>query len=193
MIYYLLDSSAYVKTIINLDNPSKFAHNFIDKAKRGEAFLFMPQFCVAEVLNVFAKLYLAPEKVEEMLSKEKYVQLCKLFRQQICYRDTIYVYDLHRYHNLCVDRLYLNELSAKLRKEDMKRKAGDPFKNRMVGGLDLLVVAMGYELRKMYFDDSKDKIVILSTDTGLIEIANTFYKENGLKNISAENIFYFKK
>ena len=192
MLYYLLDSSAYVKAIIDKDKPSKFKHNFIDEAKNGNAFLYMPQFCVAEVLNVFAKLYIAPESKSESITEFQYKELCKLFRSQICYRYTIYIYDLHRYHNLCVDKLYLNELSANLRKKDKERVDGDPFKKRFVGGLDLLIIAMSYELRKTYADEKKDRIILLSTDTGLIEVANSFYKENKLKNISAENIFFIK-
>ena len=60
MTYYLIDTSAFIYAIENLD---KIKRNFFLEKADGSAFLYMPQFCVPEVFNTFARFFYRNKRI----------------------------------------------------------------------------------------------------------------------------------
>ncbi|MDR2192736.1 MAG: hypothetical protein LBO62_07665 [Endomicrobium sp.] len=151
--YYLLDSSAFCRFCDNMMSKAEITHHIINKANDGY-FYYMPQFCIAEVFNTFAKWYYAEKRIDET----KYKELCNLFKSLIHNRNIIYPYDLHRYHNLNCDRIFPIEHTT---------PHGKPKKGKL-STFDILTIAMALELQLITGDEN---ITILSCDSRLLEIS----------------------
>jgi hypothetical protein len=66
--YYLLDASAFCRFVID-DSSKEHIHNITSNAINGY-FYYIPQFCIAEVFNTFAKWhYTQTEKIKIKLMK----------------------------------------------------------------------------------------------------------------------------
>lgn len=178
MLYYLLDSCSYVKGIKFL-NSNKLKHDFITAAKKETAGVFMPQFCVAEVFNIFARMHFTFDEI----TYEEYKNLCQQFIKNIKNRSLIYIYDLHRYHNIQTENFKIYEIGAKSVKKDIEKYNEDKTKHKYLSGFDGLIIAMALELRHKIYKNPDDEIIILSEDERLREVANQLF---GLK---AESIF----
>lgn len=152
MKYYLIDASSYVKWAIG--NPI-LKIDFMKEHTKGEAFLYMPQFCVAEVMTTFSKLYYFQEG-KEKIAKPRFKELCSAFARHIHDRSKIYIYDLHRYHNITAE------------KDGIFTKVFEI--NENIGVFDILIIAMAMELKSIY-KGKNDEIIILSEDRGLRTVA----------------------
>ena len=151
MKYYLIDTSAYVFAAENIGK--KFNVDFLQEKANDDAFLYLPQFCVTEVLNTFAKCF---HKQKKYLP-DKYIDIKKHFLDLIHDRKLIYVYDLHRYHNLNADEIIEKEQTIPLRA-----------KHHNLSSLDILIIAMAKELEWIHI---RDEIIILTRDRRLEHIA----------------------
>lgn len=151
MIYYLLDVSAFIYAIENL--PKLKQNFFLEKAK-GNAFLYMPQFCVTEVFNAYARLFFRDNKIDS----SRYNQWRNEFIKAVRNRNLIYCYDLHRYHNINTDKIF--------RLEHTTPYTGN---ERALSGFDILIIGMGMELKLLH---SPAEVKILSRDRRLIRISN---------------------
>jgi len=152
MNYYLIDASAFVYAVENV-NRTKIDF-FMEKAE-GTAFLYVPQFCVAEVLNTYARLFFRENRIAGKLYTEWRNEFLKAIRS----RRTLYCYDLHRYHNLNADRIY--------RKEHRMPYQGN---ENSLSAFDILIIAMGMELKKIH---SPNEVTILTRDIRLRTISNS--------------------
>ncbi|MDR0800637.1 MAG: hypothetical protein LBN01_03805 [Endomicrobium sp.] len=152
--YYLIDTSAFCR-YVELESNSNIISNF-----QNSCFYYIPQFCIAEVFNTFAKWYYSEDKI----SPEKYEELCKIFKKLIRNRFVFYPYDLHRYHNLNCDKIY-----------EVEHKTPAQKKGKL-STFDILILAMAIELQTIH---GNDNITILSCDKRILEIAK-------LLNIIAE-------
>ncbi|MDR3244695.1 MAG: hypothetical protein LBT79_08105 [Elusimicrobiota bacterium] len=160
--YYLIDASAfgrYVDTFNPKSQPIK--RNIFSDIIAGN-FYYIPQFCIPEVFNMFAKWrydtdYNKRHK-RKKLNKKEYEYLYKLFISYVHNRVLLYPYDLHRYHNLNCHKIYMVENNTD-RQQPTDR----------LSAFDILIIAMGIELQKIH---GKNNITILSCDKILIRIAN---------------------
>lgn len=151
MKYYLIDTSAFVYAIENLD---KIKNNFFMEKANGAAFLYMPQFCIPEVFNTFARFFYRDKKI----GGELYTKWRGEFIKAIKDRRIIYCYDLHRYHNLNTQKIYkLEHTIPYSAKEDA------------LSTFDILIIAMGIELKKIH---PSNDISILTRDGRLHRISN---------------------
>lgn len=158
--YYLLDACAFGEYIGKLSNRQVINHDMLANIVSG-SFYYIPQFCVAEIFNMFAKWHYAEKKI----GSKRYEQLCELFKDMIRNRKILYPYDLHRYHNLNCDKIYKHEHTTP--------KGSDS----KLSTFDILIIAMGIELQHIH---GKDNLTILSCDKRLIKISN-------IVGVTAEN------
>ena len=156
--YYLIDTCAL---IYYFDNPeSSVKYKITDDTADGVAFYYIPQFCVAETFNVFARLYYRPPKI----TKKKYTALVDAFKYMIKNREILYAYDLHRYHNLNCDLVYETEHITPQAKNSKGKAVARPY----LSTFDILIIAMAIELNKVH---GQGNVCILSRDARLIDIA----------------------
>jgi hypothetical protein len=152
--YYLLDASAYCRFVENTSNPkTQVTHNIISKSLDGY-FYYIPQFCIIEVFNTFAKWYYA----EKRISETRYKEICEYFQNLIRNRLVLYTYNLHRYHNLNCDKIFPVEHTT----PHTKPKKGK------LSTFDILIIAMALELQLIH---GVDNITILSCDARLLDIS----------------------
>jgi hypothetical protein len=151
MNYYLIDASAFIYAVENLD---RIKRNFFIEKAGGIAFLYMPQFCVTEVLNTYAKFFWRLGRI----GLDRYNKWRDEFIKAIQNRTIIYCYDLHRYHNLNADEIYELEHRTPYMEEEKR-----------LSSLDILVIAMGMELKRVHCSDN---VLILTRDRRLLKISN---------------------
>ena len=99
--YYLLDSSAFCRLVDPADVHKNSLYSIISNFNN-DCFYYIPQFCIAEIFNTFARWHYAENKI----TFEKHKELCEFFKILIRSRFFLYPYDLHRYHNLNCDKIY---------------------------------------------------------------------------------------
>jgi len=151
MNYYLLDASAFIYAIENLNKLKRDI--FVEKAN-GTAFLYIPQFCIPEVFNTFARFFYRDKRI----GGDQYTKWRNEFTKLVRNRRILYCYDLHRYHNLNTNRVYKLEHST-------------PYKNGegALSTFDILVVAMGIELKHLH---TTSNVSVLTRDGRLHRISN---------------------
>jgi predicted nucleic acid-binding protein len=156
--YYLIDASAVGRYFDEKIDPKTVKHNIAVNFGRGNIFYYIPQFCIAEIFNIFAKWHYREEPDRKRISTEKYRSNRNNFKKWIRRRKNMYAYDLHRYHNLNCDKVYKTEHT--LPKID-KNKAH-------LSTFDILIIAMALDLQRIH---GSDNLTILSCDERLIAVA----------------------
>ncbi|MCD6134325.1 MAG: PIN domain-containing protein [Candidatus Omnitrophica bacterium] len=136
MKYFLLDTSAIIHLYYSEEKLTKKVAELISRKLSEDAFLYMPNFCIAETFNVFGKLRYRERKK----SQEEYEEIKGSFKDLVRGRSIIYSYELSRYHVLNIDLLVPFEQTF----TRINKKALSTF--------DLLVIAMGIELVKIHGD-----------------------------------------
>jgi len=130
--YYLLDASALVLLYQHANHRLDLI--LIEKAK-GRAFLYVPQFCVAEVFNTFHRLHWRDKEIDDELF-DRYVDE---FENHIANRKVMYCYDLHRYHNLGIHPICKSEHTIPYGEGE-----------KSLSTFDILIISMGLELMKIH-------------------------------------------
>jgi hypothetical protein len=165
--YYLLDASYICRLVQDcISEGDSLAIPFHDITanviERGD-FYYIPQFCIAEVFNTFAKWrYCTSEsdksdKRNTTLTPDQYKQVNESFKILIRDRLVLYAYDLHRYHNLNCDKIFETEHTIQREKN-----------KGWLSTYDILIIAMAMELQRIH---GKNNIKILSCDERLVKIA----------------------
>jgi len=132
MKYYLIDTSAFVFAVENI-NQTRMDF-FVEKAK-GEAFLYIPQFCVTEVFNTYARKFYE----ENVIQGDVYTEWRNEFIKATHNRRILYCYNLHRYHNLNAHKVY-----------KVEHKVPRLSNEHPLSAFDILIIAMGMELKKVH-------------------------------------------
>lgn len=145
--YYLLDASAFIYAVEKYEEP-----DFIEEKENGEAFLYLPQFCVTEILNAYGRFFWEEGK----LDSEDYTKWRGAFLKLVRDRKTIYCYDLHRYHIKNADKVFKVEHTID--------RIGSP-----LSSFDILIIAMGIELKKIH---PHNDVIILTRDKQLKKVSN---------------------
>lgn len=161
MRYYLVDASAFVYAIEQYGNTKL---DFFEEKAQGSAFIYLPQFCVTEVFNTFGKCFYKRIRGKQY-TKQQYQNSCKFFQNAIRNRATVYVYDLHRYHNIRADSIIPVEHTTPY--------AG---KERYLSAFDILIISMTLELMEIHKDS---EVCLLTRDIRMKRIAE-------LLNINAQ-------
>lgn len=134
---------------------------YIQKLK-GDAFFYFPNFCVVEVFNALARLRHRENKIDD----KSYNSYVAAFKGEIRSRKTLYCYNLHRYHNYNADQIYQAEHTL----QPLVPSQSVPKGKCSLSGLDILVIAMGIELKRIH---PKDKVFVVTNDERLAMVANS--------------------
>jgi hypothetical protein len=139
-VYYLFDASALHHVYVPDEKLIARLDHFIEQRGLGRAFLFVPNFCVAEVFNSLARKHYRQHE----LTPDQY-RLCKdEFRRDIHNGLLFYHYELNRYHVLNTDYIVpLEHLFETQRPKGTKK--GEEWR---LSTLDLLIIGMGIEQRR---------------------------------------------
>jgi hypothetical protein len=139
--YYLFDASALHHIYVPDDKLTERLDHFIEQKGLGRAFLFVPNFCVAEVFNSLARRHFRQNE----LTVAQY-RLCReAFRLDIHNGLLFYHYELNRYHVLNTDYIMpFEHLFETCRPKGCKK--GEQWS---LSTLDLLIIGMGMELTRM--------------------------------------------
>ncbi len=136
MHYFLLDANVLVAYYCK-DEPeeirSRVGDLFAARAQ-GKAFLYVPNFCVAEVLKAFAKKCWQ----EKIYDASDFGEFRRTFLADVVDSKVLYSYELSRRHIKMTDRIL--ERAAKL-----SFRTGSP-----PSALDLLIIAMGTDLSQVH-------------------------------------------
>lgn len=169
-MYLLLDANIaaayYLPRSIDSKKARSRIENLLNSIRSGgtKHFLYIPNFCVAEVFSVFAKHAfgrLNPHvKNKGTIDKRVYASLCKQFARDIHNGRFFYHYELSRYHILGID------LVAPI---DHYYKISKGFEKRHIpaGTFDHLIISMGIHLAHIH---GSNEVCIVSTDDRLIKI-----------------------
>ncbi len=145
---YLFDASAAVEFYLPETEKIKktLKHLREQKEPRAQAAIFIPNFCIAEVFNAFAK-----KLREEKISREEYKRCLDKFRGDIHWGRFLYPYELNRYHIIAADRII-----------PVEHRLAPHHDRDHLTTFDILVIAMACELafvgrREETFLITKDK------------------------------------
>jgi hypothetical protein len=151
---YLFDTCAlinyYRKDPAFPDIAAKFDYLFEQKGLNC-ATLFMPNFCIAEIFNTFARLRYRDNVIKNV---EEYTIVKNAFRHQVRKGALISEYPLHIYHIYNADYIIPFE-----HQWDIGR-----FKQQHLSTFDILIIGMGIELVKHFGDDN---VRIITCDSRL--------------------------
>jgi hypothetical protein len=129
-IYYLIDTSAVIHHYKEDPQLTPRIEHIVEQQGLGRAVLFIPNFCIAEVFNTFAKLHFR----ERSLIGEEYQKCCEQFRHDIHNAKLFYHYELQRYHILNVDYIVPFEHQLLTNQDEY------------LSTFDIIILAMGIEL-----------------------------------------------
>jgi predicted nucleic acid-binding protein len=136
MLTYLFDASAAIEIYLPRNETCRSAvQSILDQKTDLGATLFIPNICIAEVFNTFARRHFAPKDSNDWLDERTYKECLETFRDDIHWGKTLYPYDLNRYHILATDKIVLAEHDLP------RREARDHLST-----FDILILAMACEL-----------------------------------------------
>lgn len=180
--YYLFDSSAALHFYIPHRNPkvNETLAFLLAQKLGGNAFFYIPIFCIAEIFNTLAKHHYRTNE----LTKSDYDDAVKKLKEHIRNRQFFYPYSMDRYHNLNTDAIFpiehtinteftvtglpttasTGEINLALAAQNEHSHIG----HYHLSTLDITIIAMGIELRRVH-----DKnFALISKDKRLIQICN---------------------
>ena len=156
--YFLLDASALVSYYCG-DEPGEIRARVAELFARhseGAAFLYVPNFCVTEVLRSMAKKCWT-EKKGDPDPDSAFHTFKETFLTDIRNAKILYSYELTRRHILLSDEIYKTAATMST------RQGHNP------GAFDLLIIAMGLDLAQIH---GQDNLYIVTADAGLADVCN---------------------
>lgn len=145
MKYFLLDASALVAYYAKDEpGPVKGRVRYLFAAQADEqAFLYVPNFCVAEILGAFAKKCWGEEKFGSGVEADNaFEEYKKAILDDIIDSKILYSYELSRRHIKGCDKIYRLARTISFRKGDSP------------SAFDILVVSMAFDLCRIHGDDN---------------------------------------
>ena len=194
MLTYLFDTSVVVefyqpKAVFRSETYRQRSNRLRQRIARqktnGDAVLFVPSFCVAEVCNTFAKWYYRPYQRKRVFTcKADYERVRRTFIGHVHDRKFFYSYDLKRYHNLNAHEVYPIEHTTDTEFDasglpigsapgdvrdalEQQRKQAN-LSRYYLSTFDILIIAMGMELKRLY----GSSVYLLSADKRLLLISD---------------------
>jgi len=138
----LFDASAVVSWYFDESSRAKESLSRILRLKEElGCILYLPNICIPEVLNAFARRRQEHNKSGHRLSRTEYTANLDRFKRDIHWGKLFYPYDLNRYHMIAADEIIPFEYEVKRQAKGDKDKQYD-----RLSGFDILVIAMASEL-----------------------------------------------
>lgn len=167
MRYFLLDANVLVAYYCKADEDGALrrrAADLVAARADGEAFLYVPNFCVAETLRAFAKKCWQ-EKLfgnTHQDAREAFDSFRKALLDDVVDGKILYSYELSRRHIKLTDRIY--ELSSRL-----------SFRSGSVPStFDVLLIAMGCDLMRIH---GEDNLFIVTAERPIVDVCFEARKE----------------
>ena len=156
--YYLPQAAANKR----VDGRARVLIDFARKNKGGPVFMYISNFCVAEVFNVFNRWRFGKwnRKVRKAISPEEHKRAVSSFRRDIHNAAVFYNYELARYHVLNTD--LISPIDNHYAFYRGTKKVLKPLSTH-----DLLIVGMGIELAHTHGWDS---FHIVTADSRICDI-----------------------
>jgi hypothetical protein len=173
MKYYLIDaniaSGYYLRRSAKDEKSADRIEMIIDfiRENRNDYFIYIPNFCVAETVNVFIKhsfgAWNRHVKKKGAIDTRVYQSVIKAFQEDIHNAKFLYHYELDRYHILGINLVAPIDHYYKINRTK-NRKRNDPTPS---GTFDHLIISMGIQLTKIHGSGS---VKILTTDYRLAKV-----------------------
>lgn len=167
-MYFLIDANLvagyYLTRSLRSKKAAKRIESIIDyiRLHKDEHFIYIPNICIAEVVNVFIKYSYAKwnKKIngKKTIDSRIYKSLIDSFHNDIHNGKFMYHYELNRYHILGVN------LVAPI---DHHYKYSSKKNCRPMGTFDYLIMSMGIHLAHIH---GRNNVCILSADTRMTDI-----------------------
>jgi hypothetical protein len=134
------------------------------RSGHGDLFLYIPNFCIAEVFGTFMKYAFGKwnrhvTRAGGRIDRRVYERLVAQFQHDIHNGRVINQYELSRYHVLGIN------LVAPIDHHFQIRRAGG--NHRPMSTLDHLLVSMGIQLAKVH---GQDRVIVVSADRRLCDV-----------------------
>jgi len=166
-MYLLLDANVtaayYLPLCTKSKNVARRIENIFNSIRSKEAnhFLYLPNFCVAEVFGVFMKYSFGSwnRQVRKTIDTRIYRSLVEQFQNDIHNGQFIYHYELSRYHILGINLVAPIDHYYQISRKN---------KNVIPSGtFDHLIISMGIHLAHIH---GSENVTLISADDRLIEI-----------------------
>ena len=164
--HYLVDASIWVHLYYPHPQITPYLRQLVTNRELGKAFIWIPNFCIAETFNTLAKIHYRERK----LDNKAYESCLKEFRTHLRSGKIIYGYDLSHYHVVKVDYIipYEHELNTKFFDKDTKEE-----KEWAMSTYDLLIICMGMELCRIM---GHDLVTVLTCDKRIHKVLSSINK-----------------
>jgi len=169
-LYILLDASALAPYYLPLSTNSKKARRRIKilldsiRSRGSKHFLYIPNFCIAEVFSVFMKYSFGhwnkQVKSKTNIDTRVYKSLVKQFQEDIHNGKFIYHYELSRYHILAINLVAPIDHYYKITRSKK-------FEPRPMGTFDHLIISMGIHLAHIH---GEKNVTIVTCDRRITDI-----------------------
>ncbi len=176
--FLLLDANVvagyYLPRSLNSKRACSRIETLLDFARSGRSqfFLYLPNFCIAEVFSVFMKYALSKwnrhvkKKGLGTLDRRVYESLVRQFEKDIHNGQFINQYELSRYHVLGINFVapidHYFQISRAGRTPKTRRRLPSP-----MGSFDHLLISMGVQLAHVH---GADRVVLVSADDRLCDV-----------------------
>lgn len=189
-MYLLLDSNVtagyYLPRSLKSINARKRIEIIFDSIRSGQTkhFLYMPNFCIAEVFSVFMKHSFGSwnKQVKKTINTKVYKNLVKQFQNDIHNGKFIYHLELNRYHILGINLVapidHYYQIGKKFTKKGGKKNLVP------ASTFDHLIISMGINLSHIH---GSNNVCIISTDDRLTDVltkCKTNIKRNVINNLN---------
>lgn len=166
MIRYLFDASAAVEIYRPRNmQVGKTLQRLIDqRTVLRQAAFFIPNFCIAEVFNTFARWHFDASDPRQKIDWETYERIVRKFRQDVRWGRLLYAYDLNRYHIMAADEIIPIEHSV------ARRDARDHLST-----YDILLIAMACEL---HYIGPAESVHLVTCDKRIQIVCEEFRKSD---------------
>ncbi len=165
MFGYVLDTSAVVRHYTNqTPHIRDVLAALMKQRKELPCTFFIPNICIPEVLNVFAKFHHEPDEHGVALNRGEYQQCLNDFKRDIHWGRLFYSYDVNRYHIIAADEIIPFEYRVKRESRPNRDKKYD-----RLSAMDVLVIAMASELA---FLNGAEHIALLTADARMKKVCD---------------------
>ena len=166
MLTYLLDASAATDIYVPRDERIRRVLQYILEQRNTfrQATLFIPNFCIAEVFNSFARMHFSRDGQNQALTPEEYKKCLQTFRSHIHWGRVLYSYDLNRYHIIASDTIFPAEHRLPRR-----------YEHDHLSTFDILIIAMACELA---YTGDPDGTFLVTCDSRLKQVFEDLKKSD---------------
>ncbi|MFH1618471.1 MAG: hypothetical protein ABIG11_01045 [bacterium] len=159
MQHFLLDTSVLVLKYHHRDEEEASLAAKIKRlfeAKReNDAFLFVPNFCIVETFNTFAKFCYE----ERLINEAAYNRYREALKADVVGGTILYSYELSRRHILAADEVLKPEHTSG------KRGAGDSLST-----VDILLISMGMDIARIV---GRNNLKILANENRIVDVCKS--------------------